>query len=411
LVKISKCKFCESELGTIFADLGMSPLANSFLTPEAATEMEPFYPLRAMVCQSCKLVQLDHLQPPEGIFSDYLYFSSYSTTWLDHAQQYAEKMTAQLSLDSRSMVIEIASNDGYLLQYFKGLGIPVLGVEPAANVAEVAQNRGIPTVVDFFGHEVARMLAKEAPADLLIANNVLAHVPDLNDFVSGLRSILARNGTLTIEFPHLLRLIREHQWDTIYHEHYSYFSLHTARQVLEAHGLRVYAVEEIPTHGGSLRVFACHDENSAYATSDDVNQVLIEERTDGLDILETYEGFSRQVEADKWELLAFFGDWRRKGKRLVGYGAPAKGNTLLNFCGINKATLGYTCDVSVHKQGRVLPGSHIPIVPPEVLVNDRPDGVLILPWNLRQEISGQLDFVRQRGGSLLARTPELMVLS
>jgi SAM-dependent methyltransferase len=395
----------------VFADLGMSPLANSYLPQERANGMEPFYPLRALVCGECFLVQLEEFETPEAIFSDYAYFSSYSSSWLEHSRRYSQLIINRLDLGSTSRVVEIASNDGYLLQYFHERGIPVLGIEPAANVAKVAIQKGIPTLVEFFGEATARSLAAESAADLLLGNNVLAHVPDLNDFVTGMKILLKSGGVITMEFPHLMRLMDENQWDTIYHEHFSYFSFLTASRVFEAHGLRLFDVEELPTHGGSLRIYGCHAEDARKPESEAAAALRERERAVGLEELDTYLRYGGRVEQDKRQILSFLIDLRERGLRLAGYGAPAKGNTLLNYCGVGRDFIGYTCDLNPHKQGHFLPGSHIPIHSPEVLHEDRPDVVLILPWNLKDEIVAQLGFIREWGGRFAARTPELELLS
>jgi SAM-dependent methyltransferase len=395
----------------VFADLGMSPLANSYLPPERANGMEPFYPLRALVCGNCFLVQLEEFETPERIFSDYAYFSSYSSSWLEHSRRYAEQMVGRLGLDGDSHVVEIASNDGYLLQFFHDRQIPVLGIEPAANVAKVALQKGIPTLVEFFGRETAGSLAGESSADLLLGNNVLAHVPDLNDFVAGMKILLKPGGVITMEFPHLMRLIEDNQWDTIYHEHFSYFSFLTVSRVFEAHGLRLFDVEELLTHGGSLRIYGCHEEDPAKVESQAARELRERERAAGYEALDTYLGYGRRVEADKRQILDFLIDLKEKGLRIVGYGAPAKGNTLLNYCGVRRDFIDYTCDLNPHKQGHFLPGSHIPIRSPEAIREDRPDVVLILPWNLKDEIVQQLSFIGEWGGRFAARTPELTLLS
>jgi SAM-dependent methyltransferase len=405
------CRFCGAPVEAVFADLGMSPLANSYLPPERANGMEPFYPLRALVCGNCFLVQLEEFETPERIFSDYAYFSSYSSSWLDHSRRYAEQMVDRLGLDGGSHVVEIASNDGYLLQFFHDRQIPVLGIEPAANVAKVALQKGIPTLVEFFGRETASSLAGDSAADLLLGNNVLAHVPDLNDFVAGMRILLKPGGVITMEFPHLMRLIDDNQWDTIYHEHFSYFSFLTVTRVFEAHGLRLFDVEELPTHGGSLRIYGCHADDSAKTESEAATELRERERAAGYDHLETYLSYGRRVEADKRQILGFLIDLKQKGQRVIGYGAPAKGNTLLNYCGVGRDFIDYTCDLNPHKQGHFLPGSHIPIRSPETIREDRPDVVLILPWNLKDEIVQQLSFIREWGGRFAARTPELTLLS
>jgi SAM-dependent methyltransferase len=405
------CRFCGAPVDAVFADLGMSPLANSYLPPERANGMEPFYPLRALVCGKCFLVQLEEFETPERIFSDYAYFSSYSSSWLEHSRRYAEQMAERLGLNGDSHVVEIASNDGYLLQFFHDRQIPVLGIEPAANVAKVALQKGIPTLVEFFGRETASSLAGESAADLLLGNNVLAHVPDLNDFVAGMKILLKPGGVITMEFPHLMRLIEDNQWDTIYHEHFSYFSFLTVGCVFEAHGLRLFDVEELPTHGGSLRVYGGHAEDQAKVESDAARELRERERAAGYEHLETYLGYGRRVEADKRQILSFLVDLKQQGLRIVGYGAPAKGNTLLNYCGVRRDFIEYTCDLNPHKQGHFLPGSHIPIRSPDAIREDRPDVVLILPWNLKDEIVQQLSFIGEWGGRFAARTPELTLLS
>jgi len=389
----------------------MSPLANSYLPPEAANSMEPFYPLRALVCEKCFLVQLEEFETPERIFSDYAYFSSYSSSWLEHSRRYAEQMIERFGLGGASHVVEIASNDGYLLQFFHERQIPVLGIEPAANVAKVALQKGIPTLVEFFGARAAQSLAAESAADLLIGNNVLAHVPDLNDFLAGIKILLKPGGVITMEFPHLMRLIEENQWDTIYHEHFSYFSFLTVSRVFEAHGLALFDVEELPTHGGSLRVYGAHAEDAEKPEGEAARELRERERGAGYERLETYLGYGRRVEQDKRQILGFLIGLKEQDLRVVGYGAPAKGNTLLNYCGVRRDFIEYTCDLNPHKQGHFLPGSHIPIRSPDVLREDRPDVVLILPWNLKDEIVQQLSFIREWGGRFAARTPELTLLS
>ncbi len=405
------CRFCSAPVEAVFADLGMSPLANSYLPPERANGMEPFYPLRALVCEQCFLVQLEEFETPEQIFSDYAYFSSYSSSWLDHSRRYSEHMIERLGLDETSHVVEIASNDGYLLQFFHERQIPVLGIEPAANVAKVALQKGIPTLVEFFGRETASSLAGESSADLLLGNNVLAHVPDLNDFVAGMKILLSPTGVITMEFPHLLRLMHDNQWDTIYHEHFSYFSFLTVSRVFEAHGLRVFDVEELPTHGGSLRIYGAHADDRSKPETDAARELGERERAAGYENLDTYLGYGRRVEADKRQILGFLIGLKEQGLRIVGYGAPAKGNTLLNYCGLGRDFIDYTCDLNPHKQGHFLPGSHIPIRAPEAILKDKPDVVLILPWNLKDEIVQQLSFIGEWGGRFAARTPELTLLS
>jgi SAM-dependent methyltransferase len=392
----------------VFADLGMSPLANSYLTPEQGNAMEPFYPLRALVCDQCFLVQLEEYESPSHIFSDYAYFSSYSSSWLEHSRRYVEAMIERFGFDGSSRVVEIASNDGYLLQYFKERGVPVLGVEPAANVAAVAESRGIPTLVEFFGRETAAALAR---ADLLLGNNVLAHVPDINDFVAGMKIALEPGGVITMEFPHLMRLIDENQWDTIYHEHFSYLSFTTARRVFAAHGLRLFDVEELPTHGGSLRIYGCHDDDASKTDGERAAELLAREDAAGYSRLDTYVDYGVRVAEDKRRIVEKLIALKDEGKRIVGYGAAAKGNTLLNFCGIGRDFLDYTVDLSPHKQGHLLPGTHIPIRSPDAIREDKPDVVFILPWNLKDEIVEQLAYIREWGGTFAVRTPELALLS
>jgi 2-polyprenyl-3-methyl-5-hydroxy-6-metoxy-1,4-benzoquinol methylase len=373
--------------------------------------MEPFYPLHAWVCDKCLLVQLEQFESPEHIFSDYAYFSSYSDSWLEHASAYAVSMIGRFGYDSNSHVVEIASNDGYLLQYFVKCGIPVLGIEPAANVAVEAERKGVPTLVKFFGTATAKELAASGKsADLLIGNNVLAHVPDLNDFVRGMKTLLKPQGVITMEFPHLLRLMEENQFDTIYHEHFSYFSFLVAERVFAAHGLMVFDVEEIPTHGGSLRIFARHEANASLHPTERVQELRTREQRLGLDRPETYAAFAEKVKATKRSLLKFLIEAKEAGKRVAGYGAPAKGNTLLNYCGVRSDLLEYTVDRSPHKQGLYLPGTHIPIHAPEKIRETRPDYVLILPWNLKDEIVAQMAEVRGWGGRFVVPIPEVKVL-
>ena len=391
----------------VFADLGMSPLANSYLTAEQANAMEPFYPLRAYVCSSCFLVQLEEFETPDHIFTEYAYFSSYSTSWLEHCRRYVELVVERFGIDVRSHVVELASNDGYLLQYFHERGVRVLGIEPAANVAKVALQKGIPTLVEFFGRQTARSLAPDSAADLLIGNNVLAHVPDLNDFVAGMKLLLGPSGVITMEFPHLMRLMEDNQFDTIYHEHFSYFSFLTARRVFAKHGLRVFDVEELPTHGGSLRIYVAHAEDQAKPESERATELARRERAAGYEDVDTYRAYARRVQEEKREILSFLIELKRQGLSIAGYGAPAKGNTMLNFCGIGTDFIDYTVDLNPEKQGHLLPGSHIPIRAPEALRETQPEVVLILPWNLREEIMEQLSFIRDWGGRFAVRAPRL----
>jgi SAM-dependent methyltransferase len=394
----------------VFADLGMCPVANSLITEETAAGMEPFYPLRALVCEDCFLVQSEEFESPEGIFTDYSYFSSFSTSWLEHSRSYADRMIDRLSLGPEHTVVELGSNDGYLLQFFHGRGIRVLGVEPAGNVAHEAIVRGLPTLVRFFDSKLARELAHESAADLLIGNNVLAHMPDVGDFVAGMKILLKPGGVITVEFPHLMRLVEEGQFDTIYHEHFSYFSFGTARRIFERHGLRVFDVDELPTHGGSLRIHACHAGDEGRPEGDSVRELADRERAAGYEDLEVYTSFGEGMRATKREVLRCLIDAKDAGKTIVGYGAPAKGTTLLNYCGIGTDFLDYTVDKSPHKQGCYLPGVRVPIHPPGKIRETRPDYVFILPWNLRDEIVEEMAFVRDWGGRFLVRTPDMTIV-
>ncbi len=405
------CRFCGAPLVHTFVDLGLSPLANAYVRPADVGKPETFFPLHVFLCDRCWLVQLPEAERPEEIFSDYAYFSSYSDSWLAHCRAYAEAVIPRFGLGAHSRVVEIASNDGYLLQFFAARGIPVLGVEPAANVAAAAVEKGIETRVEFFGRAVGERLAAEGRrADLLIGNNVLAHVPGLNDFVSGLAGLLAPGGVVTLEFPHLLRLMEEGQFDTIYHEHYSYFSFATVRRVFAHHGLTLFDVDELPTHGGSLRIYGRHAGNEALAETSRVADLLGREEAAGLGTRAAYGAFTEKTLAVKRGLLKFLIATREAGQRVVGYGAPAKGNTLLNFCGIRTDFLEYTVDRSPHKQGSLLPGTRIPIAAPEKIRETRPDYVLILPWNLEQEIRAQMADIRSWGGKFVVAVPEVRVL-
>ncbi len=405
-----RCRLCKAPLSETFADLGLSPLANSYITHERLNWPQTFYPLHAYVCSECLLVQLEAIQSPAEIFSDYAYFSSYSNSWLEHCRQYAQDAIARFGLNPSSCVIEAASNDGYLLQFFHQAGIPVLGIEPAANVARAAIERGIPTEVMFLSAETAaRVRDKGIAADLLAANNVLAHVPDVHSFVEGIRTLLKPSGICTIEFPHLLNLIRYNEFDTIYHEHYSYLSLGVVERLLSEHGLTVFDVAQLPTHGGSLRICAHRTEQPRFVESS-VALVRRLEREDGLDNLTTYRTFSNRVKETKLALWRFFLEARREGKTVAGYGAPAKGNTLLNYCGIGPDLLPYTVDRSPHKQGLYLPGTRIPIAAPERIMETRPDYILILPWNLQDEILAQMAEVRNWGAKFVVPIPEVKIL-
>ncbi|CAG0940574.1 partial C-methyltransferase, partial [Candidatus Brocadiaceae bacterium] len=394
-----------------FADLGMSPLANSYLKPAQLQQTEPFYPLHVYVCKVCYLVQLPVFESPEEIFSDYAYFSSYSESWLKHAKTYTDLMVGRFGFNSHSLVIEIASNDGYLLQYFKERGIPVLGIEPAKNVAKAAQIKGIPTIDKFFGVQTAQELAAEGKyADLLLGNNVLAHVPDTNDFVKGMKIILKPGGVITMEFPHLMRLMDENQFDTIYHEHFSYFSLITVDKIFASHGLTLFDVDEIPTHGGSLRIYARHTDDASKPIGKKIIDLKKREESLGFTHLEHYFSFSEKLKETKRKILTFLIEAKRNGKSIVGYGAPAKGNTLLNYCGIRTDFIDYTVDLSPHKQGHYLPGTHIPIYNPDKIRETKPDYVVILPWNLKNEIMGQMAYIREWGGKFVVFIPGVEVL-
>jgi 2-polyprenyl-3-methyl-5-hydroxy-6-metoxy-1,4-benzoquinol methylase len=393
-----------------FVDLGVSPLANSYLTSEQRGQMEPFFPLHTHVCENCFLVQLEEFESPSQIFGDYAYFSSYSDIWLEHSKSYAEHVINRFGLDAESKVVEIGSNDGYLLQYFADNNLPVLGIEPASNVAKVAIERGIDTRIEFFGQETASdMIRQGISADLLIANNVLAHVPNLNDFVKGMKTLLSRQGVITVEFPHLLRLMSQNQFDTIYHEHFSYFSFITADKVFSTHGLKIFDVDELPTHGGSLRLYIVHAENTTTPVSQRIAELIKKEEAAGFRHLDSYLTFDSRVIETKRKLLGFLIKAKEEGKTIVAYGAPAKGNTLLNYCGIRTDFIDYAVDRSPHKQGRFLPGSRIPIHAPDRIKETEPDMVLILPWNLKDEIMKQMDYIRAWGGVFVVPIPEVSV--
>ncbi len=410
-MNLINCRFCETPLRYTFADLGMSPLSNSYLKPEDLQKMEPFYPLHVYICENCYLVQLPEFQSPEKIFRDYAYFSSYSETWLNHAKVYAQLMIDRFGFTTKSHVIEIASNDGYLLRYFKEKSIPVLGVEPAHNVAQVATAAGIPTMVKFFSVETAKELTNEGKqADLLVGNNVLAHVPDLNDFVEGMKIVLKPRGVITMEFPHLMRLMEENLFDTIYHEHFSYFSLITVEKVFSAHGLTLFDVEELSTHGGSLRIYACHTEDTSKPIDKRISELRDREKNAGFRNMDHYLSFADRVRETKRNILDFLIRVKREKKSIVGYGAPAKGNTLLNYCGVSTDFIDYTVDRNPHKQGHYLPGSHIPIYSPNKIKDTKPDYLLILPWNLKEEIMGQMFYVRDWGCKFLLLIPDVEVI-
>jgi SAM-dependent methyltransferase len=407
---MAACRFCSAPLTHTFVDLGMSPLCESFLAREELNKVEPFYPLHAFVCDRCFLVQVEEYVGPERIFDEYAYFSSYSDAWLQHARTYADMIVSRLELDRSSQVVELGSNDGYLLQYFVTKGIPVLGVEPARNVAAVAVAKGIATTAQLFGRETAAALVHEGrQADLLIGNNVLAQVPDLNGFVAGMKQLLKPHGVITMEFPHLLRLMDENQFDTIYHEHFSYFSFMVAERIFAKHGLTLFDVEELWTHGGSLRIYARHAEDDTRPVGHRVGALRMREKTAGLDRIDRYATFAERVEETKRKLLQFLIAAKRENKSVVGYGAPGKGNTLLNYCGIRTDFLDYTVDRNPYKHGRFLPGTHIPIFHPEKIKETRPDYVLILPWNLKDEIIAQLAEIRTWGGQFVIPIPALEI--
>jgi 2-polyprenyl-3-methyl-5-hydroxy-6-metoxy-1,4-benzoquinol methylase len=407
---IAVCRHCAAPLTHTFVDLGMSPLCESFLKAEQLNEMEPFYPLHVWICGQCLLVQLQEYVQPANIFNDYAYFSSFSDSWLAHAKKYASTMIDRLGLTGESQVVEVASNDGYLLQYFVERGIPALGIEPAANVAEAAVKRGVSTVVRFFGRDTARALAADGiRPDLLLGNNVLAHVPDINDFVGGMKILLAPRGVITMEFPHLLRLIENNQYDTIYHEHFSYLSILAVERIFRAHGLELFDVEELPTHGGSLRIFARHAERTEPAVTDAIHRLRDMEVAAGLHRIESYTNFGEAVMASKRSLLEFLIRARNAGRKVVAYGAPGKGNTLLNYCGIRTDFVEYAVDRNPYKHGRYTPGTHIPIFAPERIAETRPDYVLILPWNLKDEIIAQLSYIREWGGRFVIPIPQVHI--
>ncbi len=405
------CRFCGKELTKLFVSLGSAPLSNAYLKKEQLTKKEPSYPLDVYVCDGCFLVQLPEFESPERIFSDYAYFSSYSETWVKHCEEYTDKMFKNYGIGKRSRVVEIASNDGCLLQHFIKRGMDVLGIEPAINVAEVARKKHVPTEVAFFGTRTAnRLLSEGKSADLLIGNNVLAHVPELNDFVEGLKILLSPDGIITMEFPHLARLIEGRQFDTIYHEHFSYFSFLTVNKIISAHSLVIFDVEEISTHGGSLRIYARHKNGNPAAISERVGKMLDKEDELGFADVKNYLAFDEQVKKVKRELLNFLDRIKQDGKTIVGYGAAAKGNTMLNYCGIKDDSIDYVADISPHKQGRYLPGSRIPIAAPDRIRNTKPDYVLILPWNIKEEIMEQLSYIRDWGGKFVIPIPDLEVI-
>ncbi len=407
----ASCRLCETTLTHSVVDLGLTPLANSYVRPAELDSREVFFPLHARVCECCWLVQVPQFQTPDAIFRDYAYFSSFSDSWVEHARSYVAQVTDRLGLGKSSFVVELASNDGYLLKHFCAAGIPCLGIEPALNVAQAAREVGIPTVTEFFTQEyAARMVADGQSADLIIGNNVLAQVPQLKDFCQGISLLLKPDGVVTIEFPHLLKMLEKNEFDTVYHEHFSYFSFHAAQGAFAQAGIRLFDVEELSTHGGSLRLYGCRKASDRYATAPAVEALLDREKEAGLLDVRTYAQFHQRVETVKRDLLRFLIDARTAGKTVVAYGAPAKGNTLLNFCGIKSDFISYTVDRNPHKQGCFLPGSRIPIYAPEKLAQTRPDYVVILPWNLADEIMSQCAYIRQWGGKFVLPIPQLAVL-
>ncbi|MEO6329143.1 MAG: class I SAM-dependent methyltransferase [Ginsengibacter sp.] len=407
------CRFCKQPVSHVLIDLLNSPASNSFLSEEQLNEPETFYPLKVFVCNNCFLVQVDEYKKSNAIFdSNYAYFSSYSTSWLQHARAYTEMMIERFGYTNDSLVIEVASNDGYLLQYFKEKNIPVMGIEPTANTAEVAIGKGIKTVIEFFGAELAERFANtwNVKADLLLGNNVLAHVPDIVDFVLGMKLILKETGAITMEFPHLMQLVDNNQFDTIYHEHFSYLSLYTVKQIFESQGLQVFDVDELPTHGGSLRIYAKHAEDGSKPIAENVAMVLSKELNKGLNTLEYYENFQQKALKVKLDLTEFLIDQKRDGKKVGAYGAAAKGNTLLNYCGIKNDLISFVVDANPHKQNKFLPASHIPVVSEQHLKDAKPDYIIILPWNLKDEIMEQLNYVKDWGGKFVIPIPELQIL-
>ncbi len=405
------CRFCDTPLKHSVVDLGKSPLCETFLTHEQLFDPEPFYPLHAFVCDKCFLVQVEEYVSGEEIFGgEYAYFSSFSDSWLAHAKKFADEVTERLELDENSQVVELASNDGYLLKNFIEKGIPVLGVEPADNVAAVAAGKGVPTVCKFFGVKTAKELVADGiQADLMCANNVLAHVPDLNDFVAGMKIVLKSDGVITVEFPHLMHQIEGNQFDQIYQEHYCYYSLHTLRQVFDFHGMTIFDLEELTTHGGSLRIYVRHNEDQSKPVSENVTRVHQVELDKGYDKLDVYTAFAERVRETKRQFLEFLTQAKREGKQVVGYGAPGKGNTLLNYCGVRTDFIDYTVDRNPYKHHKFLPGTHIPVLPTEQIEVTKPDYIVIMPWNLKDEISKQLEYTRAWGAKLVVPIPELTV--
>ncbi len=406
-----KCRFCNESLKNVFVDLGMSPLSNAYLAEDKVENSEIFYPLKAYVCHKCLLVQLQEFESPKHIFGEYAYFSSYSNSWLEHAREYTEMAIQRFNISKNSLVVELASNDGYLLKNFKNNDIPVIGIEPAENVAKVAIEEGIPTSIDFFGVELAqKMVDAGSSADLIIGNNVLAHVPNINDFVGGIKLLLKPTGVATIEFPHLLQLMNQNQFDTIYHEHFSYFSFLSVSKIFQHHGMHIFDVEELPTHGGSLRLYITHDDTENFKTSKRVADLVDKESKSGLDHLNTYRKYSQKVSKWKRDLLLELIKLKNKGGKIVGYGAAAKGNTLLNYCGARTDIIDYVVDRNPYKVGKYLPGTHIPVKHIDNIKKDKPDYLFILPWNLKNEIIEQNSFIRNWGGKFIIPVPEVQII-
>jgi hypothetical protein len=407
-----RCRFCKTELEHVFIDLVNSPASNSFLTKEQLNEPETFYPLKVFTCHKCFLVQVDEYKKSDAIFnSNYVYFSSYSTSWLQHAKKYTDLMQLRFGYNQKSLIVEIASNDGYLLQYFKEKDIPVLGIEPTANTAAVAISKGIESITEFFGVPLAkRLVAKGIKANLLLGNNVLAHVPDIVDFVEGMKILLTEEGVITMEFPHLLQLIKNSQFDTIYHEHFSYLSLYTVKQIFESQDLELFDVDELPTHGGSLRIYAKHKEDESQPISQNVKALLDKEIKNGLTDINAYSGFSAKAIQVKLDLLDFLIESKRQNKKVAAYGAAAKGNTLLNYCGVKNDMIDFVVDANPHKQGKFLPASHIPVTNEQYLKETKPDYIIILPWNLKDEIVKQLDYIKDWDGNFVIPIPSLQII-
>ena len=407
-----QCRFCKTKLEHEFIDLYNAPASNSFLTPQQLNEPETFYPLRVFVCHNCFLVQIDEYQSSEAIFnSEYVYFSSYSTSWLEHSKKYVEAMASRFSLNEASLVVEIASNDGYLLQYFVEKGIPVMGIEPTTNTAEAARQKGVPTITEFFSTKLASRLAAEGKqADLFLGNNVLAHVPDIVDLIAGMKIILKPAGVITMEFPHLVQLINNNQFDTIYHEHFSYLSFYTIKAIFSSQGLELFDVEEIPTHGGSLRIYAKHADNAAQPVTPNVQALLDKEISYGITDLAYYKGFQQRALEVKLDLLSFLIQQKQEGKKVAAYGAAAKGNTLLNYSGVKHDLIDFVVDANPSKQGKLLPASHIPVVNEAMLKETKPPYVIILPWNIRDEITRQLHYIREWGGQFVVFIPKVEII-